>query len=68
MGSLQDAARFRTPERSYLAKYPGQVGTAVRSLTAEVMTRLEGKRSPAAAPQAAVPAKPVEDAKEPSTV
>lgn len=40
MPALQDAANFHSYERSYLAKYPGQVGTAVRALTEEVMSRL----------------------------
>src|SRR4029078_1793622 len=35
MPALQDAANFQTYERSYLAKYPGQVGTAVRAMTDE---------------------------------
>ena len=38
---LQDAARFQAEQRSYLAKYPGQIGTAVRMLTEEILTRLE---------------------------
>ncbi|MGI9404167.1 MAG: ParA family protein [Hyphomicrobium sp.] len=38
---LQDAARFQSEQRSYLAKYPGQIGTAVRMLTEEILTRLE---------------------------
>ena len=42
MPALQDAANFHSYERSYLAKYPGQVGTAVRALTEEVMSRLIG--------------------------
>ncbi len=56
MPALQDAANFQNYERSYLAKYPGQVGTAVRALTEEVMTRLAernddkvGAKAPAAA-------------------
>ena len=59
MGSLQDAARFRTPERSYLAKYPGQVGLAIRALTAEVLERL-AVRPPrrATAPAATAPPPP----------
>ena len=48
MGSLQDAARFRSPERSYMAKYPGQVGAAIRTLTNEVLQRM-ATRKPAAA-------------------
>ena len=43
MPALQDAANFQNYERSYLAKYPGQVGAAVRSLTDEVMKRLNAK-------------------------
>lgn len=39
--ALQDAARFQTHERSFLAKYPGQVGDAMRRLAAEMLTRLE---------------------------
>jgi chromosome partitioning protein len=42
MPALQDAANFHSYERSYLAKYPGQVGSAVRALTDEVMSRLNG--------------------------
>jgi chromosome partitioning protein len=37
---LQDAARFQPEQRSYLAKYPGQIGTAVRMLTEEILARL----------------------------
>lgn len=40
MGSLQDAARFRSPDRSFMAKYPGQIGVAVKALAAEVLVRL----------------------------
>ncbi|MDX2308607.1 MAG: ParA family protein [Hyphomicrobium sp.] len=38
---LQDAARFHTTDRSYFAKYPGYVGAAVRSLTEEILKRLD---------------------------
>ena len=47
MPALQDAANFQTYERSYLAKYPGQVGNAVRNLTEEVMARLAARNGPA---------------------
>ncbi|KWT70966.1 ParA family protein [Hyphomicrobium sulfonivorans] len=40
MSALQDAANFQSYERSYFAKYPGQVGSAVRALTEEVLARL----------------------------
>ncbi|MGH1418973.1 MAG: ParA family protein [Hyphomicrobiaceae bacterium] len=46
--ALQDAARFDAILRSYPAKYPGDVGTAVRALTAEVLERMEtGNLAPA---------------------
>lgn len=38
--ALQDAARFRTEDRSYFAKYPGHVGEAVRQLTDEILQRM----------------------------
>jgi len=56
MPALQDAANFQSYERSYLAKYPGQVGIAVRALTEEVMARLVARgvaKAAANAPAAA---------------
>ncbi len=50
--ALQDAARFRLEERSYIAKYPGHVGEAVRLLTEEVLARVE-QGGTVAAPTAA---------------
>jgi chromosome partitioning protein len=38
--ALQDAARFQLHERSYMAKYPGPVGEALRRLSAEILDRL----------------------------
>jgi chromosome partitioning protein len=38
--ALQDAARFQTNERSYIAKYPGAIGDAVRGLTTELIARM----------------------------
>jgi len=38
---LQDAARFQPEQRSYLAKYPGHIGAAVRMLTEEILSRLK---------------------------
>lgn len=48
---LQDAARFTPPDRSYIAKYPGAVGSAIRAVSAELLARLahEAKRAPVAA-------------------
>lgn len=47
LNTLQDAARFQPPDRSYLAKYPGQVGQAIRALTAELLARLTAPRTSA---------------------
>lgn len=41
VNALQDAARFQPQQRSYGAKYPGQVGQAIRTLCKELLTRLE---------------------------
>lgn len=41
MSALQDAANFQTYNRSYLAKYPGAAGAAMRALTEELVARLE---------------------------
>jgi chromosome partitioning protein len=41
MSALQDAANFQTFNRSYMAKYPGAAGTAIRALTEELLGRLE---------------------------
>ena len=41
VASLQAAARFVSPHRSYWAKYPGQTGESLRQLTAELVARLE---------------------------
>lgn len=38
--TMQEAARFHAPDRSYLAKYPGQMGAALRQLAEEVLTRM----------------------------
>jgi len=38
--AMQDAARFQPLDRSYTAKYPGQVGTAMRALVVEILARL----------------------------
>ena len=41
MSALQNAARFATLERSYLAKYPGEAGYSVRAFAEEVLARLQ---------------------------
>lgn len=51
--ALQNAARYSPLERSYMAKYPGDIGSAVRSLVDEMLARLAEQRSFAAAAQPA---------------
>ena len=68
INALQDAARFSTVQRSYMAKYPGDAGKAVRELAKELLARMEAsvaakptapppvvQPAPASAPTAAVP-------------
>jgi len=40
---IQRAAEFDQGKRTYIAKYPGDAGQAIRALTQEVMDRLSGK-------------------------
>jgi chromosome partitioning protein len=46
--ALQDAARFLTIDRSYIAKYPGHGGEAIRGLTAELLRRIAPAEAQAA--------------------
>jgi len=38
--ALQQAARFQVEDRSYGAKYPGEIGLAIRELSAEILERI----------------------------
>lgn len=40
LNALQQAARYQNEERSFSAKYPGEIGIAVRGLALELLTRL----------------------------
>ncbi len=40
VNALQDAARYVGDDRSYFAKYPGQVGAAIRAFTDEFLARM----------------------------
>jgi chromosome partitioning protein len=40
LNAIQGAARYQSDERSYAAKYPGEIGAAIRALTQEVLERL----------------------------
>jgi chromosome partitioning protein len=46
--ALQDAARFQADQRSYLAKYPGRIGEALRALIEEFLIRTREIEQPAA--------------------
>lgn len=48
--ALQEAARFQPQQRSYGAKYPGQVGQSIRALCREVLIRLDAASRPTATP------------------
>jgi chromosome partitioning protein len=56
MSALQDAANFQTFNRSYMAKYPGAAGAAIRALTEELLGRLETSSSRKSPPTPSAPA------------
>lgn len=56
--TLQEAARFHTPDRSYFAKYPGDTGKAVRGLCEEVLTRMGLAATTTSVPAAPPPIPP----------
>ncbi len=58
-GALQYAAQLSPVERSYVAKYPGDTGNAVKAVCAELLSRLAAANAanpqPLAAPLQATP-------------
>ena len=54
---MQHAAHLSPVERSYVAKYPGESGTAIRALCQELLARLAAANAnaPAASPPPAAP-------------
>jgi chromosome partitioning protein len=40
LNAIQNAARYQNEERSFAAKYPGEIGGAIRALTQELLVRL----------------------------
>jgi chromosome partitioning protein len=54
--ALQHAAQLSSVERSYVAKYPGDAGGAIKAIAKELLDRLAeiNKAGPAGAPAAAV--------------
>ena len=55
VNALQEAARFQLTQRSYFAKYPGNVGDAMRALTEELLDRLSKDADAPAKPVVAEP-------------
>ena len=55
--ALQHAAQLSPVERSYVAKYPGESGAAVRAVCQELLARLgaANANAPAAFPPPATP-------------
>lgn len=49
---LQHAGRYQETDRSFQAKYPGELGMAVRLLTDEILSRLAEANAPVAVPAA----------------
>lgn len=60
MHAIQHAARYHDEDRSYQAKYPGDIGAAIRGLTIEILARLD-----AANRQVVSPLQPVNAAADP---
>ncbi|HRD74516.1 MAG TPA: ParA family protein [Hyphomicrobiaceae bacterium] len=47
VNALQHTVRFRDQDRSFMAKYPGDAGAAVRALANELLTRIATEQAPA---------------------
>ena len=54
LNALQHAARYSTEDRSFAAKYPGEIGAAIRKLVGEMLERL-GEANNAAMPPPTMP-------------
>ena len=48
LNAIQHAARYHEEDRSFQAKYPGEIGAAIKGLTTEIVMRLEQANKPAA--------------------
>jgi chromosome partitioning protein len=53
--ALQHAAQLSAVERSYVAKYPGESGTAIRAVCQELLNRLAAANAASPAPAASPP-------------
>lgn len=56
LNALQSASRFAQEDRSFMAKYPGEAGRAVRQLAIEVMARIAQQPEAVASAPPALPA------------
>lgn len=56
LNAIQHAARYSEEDRSFQAKYPGEIGHAIKGLTAEIVARLDAANKAPAPPKAAEPA------------
>jgi chromosome partitioning protein len=45
--ALQDAARFSQEDRSFPAKYPGEVGRSLKAVAEEMLARMAARQTPA---------------------
>jgi chromosome partitioning protein len=54
--ALQHAAQLSTVERSYVAKYPGDSGTAIKAIAEELLARLAAANAPGTPRAAPAPA------------
>ncbi len=64
LNAIQHAARYHDEDRSYQAKYPGEIGAAIKGLTAEILSRVE-EANAKATPAATVPEPPSQPAAPP---
>ncbi len=68
LNAFQHAARFSLEDRSYAAKYPGDVGAAVRRLTLEILERLAAPPGSGMAPGNATPMAPSRETATPDAI
>jgi chromosome partitioning protein len=64
--ALQDGARYQTQDRSWSAKYPGDTGTSIRTLTAELLARFGAVATRPASPGAGAAIKAAPPVKAPA--
>ena len=59
LNSIQHAARYHDEDRSFAAKYPGEIGAAIKGLTMEIIQRLEQAKAQSPKPAAEASPPPV---------